>query len=60
MPWLVVAGLIEGFVSPRHPSLPVALVVGFVLAATYWTLVIVRGRVGGDPNHARPLAFARR
>jgi uncharacterized membrane protein SpoIIM required for sporulation len=56
MPWLVIAGLTEGFVSPRHPSLPVAIVVGLVLAATYWTLVIVRG--GRD--HARPLAFARR
>jgi uncharacterized membrane protein SpoIIM required for sporulation len=56
MPWLVVAGLTEGFVSPRHPSLGVALVVGLVLAGAYWTLVIVRG----NPAHARPRALARR
>jgi uncharacterized membrane protein SpoIIM required for sporulation len=60
MPWLVVAGLTEGFVSPRHPSLPVATIVGLFLAVTYWTLVVVRGRVGGDPSHTRPLALARR
>jgi uncharacterized membrane protein SpoIIM required for sporulation len=56
MPWLVVAGITEGFVSPRHPSLPVAAVVGVTLAGIYWTLVTVRGR----PTHARPLALARR
>jgi uncharacterized membrane protein SpoIIM required for sporulation len=56
MPWLVLAGLIEGFVSPRHPSLPVAAVVGVTAAGLYWTLVIVRGR----PDHARPRALARR
>jgi uncharacterized membrane protein SpoIIM required for sporulation len=56
MPWLVVAGVTEGFVSPRHPSLPVAAVIGVTLAAIYWTLVIVRGR----PDHARPRALARR
>jgi uncharacterized membrane protein SpoIIM required for sporulation len=53
MPPLVLAGLIEGFVSPRHPSLPVALAVGLAAAGAYWTLVIVRG-------HARPSDLARR
>jgi uncharacterized membrane protein SpoIIM required for sporulation len=56
MPWLVLAGVIEGFVSPRHPSLPVAIAVGVAAAGTYWTLVVVRGR----PDHARPRALARR
>jgi hypothetical protein len=56
MPWLVLAGLIEGFVSPRHPSLPVAIAVGVLAAGTYWTLVIVRGRA----DHARPRVLARR
>jgi uncharacterized membrane protein SpoIIM required for sporulation len=56
MPWLVLAGVIEGFVSPRHPSLPVAIGVGVAAAGSYWTLVIVRGR----PDHPRPLALSRR
>ena len=59
MPWLVVAGITEGFVSPRHPSPPAAAGVGVTLAGIYWTLVIVRG-AGGNPDHARPLALARR
>jgi len=57
MPWLVVAGVIEGFVSPRHPSLPVSMAVGFTAAGAYWTLVIVRGRPGHQP---RPLALSLR
>ena len=56
MPWLVLAGVIEGFVSPRHPSLPVAATIGVLAAGTFWTLVIVRGK----PDQARPLALARR
>jgi uncharacterized membrane protein SpoIIM required for sporulation len=56
MPWLVLAGVIEAFLSPRHPSLPVAIAVGVAAAGTYWTLVIVRGR----EDHARPRALARR
>jgi len=57
MPWLVLAGLIEGFVSPRHPSLPVAIAIGVTAAGAYWTLVIVRGRPGHQP---RPLALSLR
>jgi uncharacterized membrane protein SpoIIM required for sporulation len=56
MPWLVVAGLIEGFVSPRQPPLPVSIAIGVAAAGTYWTLVVVRGR----PDHPRPLALSRR
>jgi uncharacterized membrane protein SpoIIM required for sporulation len=53
MPWLVLAGLIEGFVSPRQLPLPAALVVGLIAAGAYWTLLFRRG-------HARPLDLARR
>ncbi|HWH12155.1 MAG TPA: stage II sporulation protein M [Solirubrobacteraceae bacterium] len=41
---LVVAGLTEGFLTPRGVSLGTALGVGFGLAGIYWTLVIRRGR----------------
>jgi uncharacterized membrane protein SpoIIM required for sporulation len=53
MPWLVLAGLIEGFVSPREPVLPVAAAIGLAAAVPYWALVLTRG-------HTRPRAFARR
>jgi uncharacterized membrane protein SpoIIM required for sporulation len=43
-PWLVVAGLVEGFVTPSGTGLPAALAVGFVLAAVYWALVILLSR----------------
>ena len=42
-PWLIVAGLVEGFVTGAA-SLGVAAVVGVVLGALYWTLVVTRGR----------------
>ena len=56
MPWLVLAGLIEGFVSPDRPPLAVGLAVGLAAALPYWALVLWRGR----PDHARPRALARR
>jgi uncharacterized membrane protein SpoIIM required for sporulation len=43
-PWLVLAGLTEGFVTPEGLPIGAALVVGFGLAATYWLLVFRRGR----------------
>lgn len=42
--WLVVAGLTEGFLTPRGVGLASALAVGFGLAGVYWTLVLWRGR----------------
>jgi uncharacterized membrane protein SpoIIM required for sporulation len=42
--WLVVAGLTEGFLTPRGVGLAPALLVGAGLAATYWGLVLWRGR----------------
>jgi uncharacterized membrane protein SpoIIM required for sporulation len=45
MPWLVLAGLLEAFV--RSQGLPgwIPVVVGLTVFATYWSLVIVRGRL---------------
>ena len=44
-PWLVLAGLVEGFVTPRGIGVPGALgASAFGLAILYWTLVIWRGR----------------
>lgn len=44
MPWLVAAGLVEGFVTPAGFGLPAALAVGFSLGGAYWLLVWSRGR----------------
>jgi uncharacterized membrane protein SpoIIM required for sporulation len=41
--WLVVAGLVEGFVTPAGTGLTTVLVVGFGLAALFWGLVWWRG-----------------
>ncbi len=43
-PWLVVAGLVEGFVTGSGTGLTGALVVGFALGIVYWTLVAILGR----------------
>ena len=60
-PWLVLAGLTEGFVTPHGLALPAALAFGLGLAAPYWLLVITRGRTPRRvPVHRRALAFARR
>jgi uncharacterized membrane protein SpoIIM required for sporulation len=56
MPWLVLAGLIEGFVSPGQPPLAVAAAIGLAVVIPYWALVLWRGR----PDHARPRVLARR
>jgi uncharacterized membrane protein SpoIIM required for sporulation len=55
MPWLVLAGLIEGFVTGNVGSLPVAVLVGLAAAAPFWALVLARGRA-----HSRARALARR
>jgi uncharacterized membrane protein SpoIIM required for sporulation len=52
-PWLVVAGLTEGFVTPRGLLLGVALAVGVFWFAVYWSLVAIRG-------HSRARALASR
>ena len=42
-PWLVVAGLVEGFLTPSGTGLPTVMAVGFSLGAIYWGLVLWRG-----------------
>ena len=48
MPWLVLAGLVEGFVTGSTGGLGGAIVVGGGLGVVYWGLVVVaRRRVRG-------------
>jgi uncharacterized membrane protein SpoIIM required for sporulation len=54
MPWLVLAGLIEGFVTGNVGSLAVAVLIGLAAAGPFWVLLLRRGR------HARARAFAPR
>jgi uncharacterized membrane protein SpoIIM required for sporulation len=53
-PFLVLAGLTEGFLTPRGLPLAAALAVGLALGACYWLLAITRGL------HRRARDFARR
>jgi uncharacterized membrane protein SpoIIM required for sporulation len=48
-PWLVLAGIVEGFVTGAGGGLAPALAVGFGLGALYWTLVLWRGAVTTEP-----------
>ena len=43
-PWLVVAGLVEGFITPRGLGLAPVITIGVTLGAIYWGLVLWRGR----------------
>jgi uncharacterized membrane protein SpoIIM required for sporulation len=49
-PWLVLAGLVEGFVTPGGYGLAAVTIVGFALGAVYWALVIWRGRELATPG----------
>jgi uncharacterized membrane protein SpoIIM required for sporulation len=44
-PWFVLAGLVEGFVTPAGLGLPVVVAVGAALGAVYWALAIWLGVV---------------
>ncbi len=44
MPWFVLAGLVEGFVTPRGLGPGGALLVGVPIGLVYWALVVWRGR----------------
>jgi uncharacterized membrane protein SpoIIM required for sporulation len=50
-PWLVVAGLAEGFIRPAGLGTPVAVVIGLVLGALFWSLVWKLG--GREPAATR-------
>jgi uncharacterized membrane protein SpoIIM required for sporulation len=49
-PWLVVAGLVEGFLTPSGTGLPTVIAVGFSLGAIYWGLVLWRGTPEPDDD----------
>jgi uncharacterized membrane protein SpoIIM required for sporulation len=51
-PWLVLAGFVEGFVSPSGIGWVAATAVGASLAAAFWALVVVLGRPGPEPAAA--------
>lgn len=44
VPWFVLAGLVEGLVTPAGLGTGPAVALGAVLAVAYWTLVAWRGR----------------
>jgi uncharacterized membrane protein SpoIIM required for sporulation len=50
-PWLVLAGLVEGFLTPRGLGLAAVVVLGVALGAVYWALVLWRGRPPSDDPH---------
>ena len=52
VPWVILAGIIEGFVTRAGFGLVPGIVLGVGVGATYWTLVLVRGR----PVRAAPAA----
>ncbi len=56
-PWLVAAGLTEGFVTPHGLPLTAALAVGVALGGSFWLLAITRGRPAGRPLTDAPAAL---
>jgi uncharacterized membrane protein SpoIIM required for sporulation len=44
VPWVILAGIIEGFVTRSGFGLIPGIVLGVGVGALYWTLVLVRGR----------------
>ena len=48
--WLVVAGLVEGLITPVGIGLVPISVLGVGLGVLYWSLVIVLGRARAEPD----------
>jgi uncharacterized membrane protein SpoIIM required for sporulation len=46
-PWIVLAGLLEAFISPRGFDAAVVVPIGLSAAGAFWALVAWRGRAGG-------------
>jgi uncharacterized membrane protein SpoIIM required for sporulation len=55
MPWFVLAGIVEGFVTPTALPLAGAIMVGLLVAAPYWALVFWRGRPQPVPLAPEPV-----
>ena len=49
-PWLVLAGLVEGFLTPSGTGLVTVTAVGLSLGAIYWGLVLWRGAPEPEPE----------
>ena len=50
-PWLVLAGLVEGFLTPSGLGVPAALAIGFAFGGVYWLLLAWRGFAArGEPE----------
>jgi hypothetical protein len=55
-PWLIVAGIVEGFITPAGLGLTTVVSVGLVLGVLFWTLVAWRG--GGGLRAERAASHA--
>jgi uncharacterized membrane protein SpoIIM required for sporulation len=53
-PWLVLAGLVEGFLTPSGLGLAAALTIGVTLGALYWTLMLWRGLLTTSRDELEP------
>lgn len=61
VPWLILAGLIEGFVSRTGTTWRPALAIGLIVGGGFWYLVWRLGRPPAvDESHSRARALARR
>lgn len=59
-PWLVLAGLIEGFVSRTGTGWVASAVIGMLIGAGFWVMVWILGRDRRHPAQSRAFALARR
>jgi uncharacterized membrane protein SpoIIM required for sporulation len=57
IPWVILAGIIEGFVTRAGFGLVPGIVLGVGVGALYWTLVFVRGRPQRRPRTAAAAAL---
>lgn len=53
-PWLVLAGLVEGFLTPAGLGLEGVVGVGVTLGVVYWGLIVWRGRAIRDERVTSP------
>jgi len=60
IPWVILAGIIEGFVTRAGVGLVPGIVVGVGVGAAYWSLVVIRGRPRMTSANAGRVAEAER